>query len=134
MGFFAEFNTWLNAILATYIGNNTARVASTLEPAIVTLGTIYVMVWGYLELTGQIEEPFIAGVKRIITLAVILGCAINLWLYNSVIVDTFFNGPAQLAAVIVGADGAYSAVRQAMQKRERFDYAQEYLDHENAQR
>jgi kynurenine 3-monooxygenase len=30
---------------------------------------------------------------------------------------------------VVGADGAYSAVRAAMQKHERFDYAQEYLSH-----
>jgi kynurenine 3-monooxygenase len=36
----------------------------------------------------------------------------------------------QVAAdVIVGADGAYSAVRQAMQRREGFDYSQEYLGH-----
>jgi kynurenine 3-monooxygenase len=33
------------------------------------------------------------------------------------------------AEVVVGADGAFSAVRQAMQKRERFDYSQEYLAH-----
>jgi type IV secretion system protein VirB6 len=103
MGFFAEFNAWLNALLAGYIGGNTARIAGALEPAIVTLGIVYVMVWGYLELTGQIEEPFIAGVKRIITLAVILGCALQLWLYNSLIVDTFFNAPTQLGAVIVGS-------------------------------
>ena len=103
MGFFAEFSAWLNTLLAGYIGDNTARIAGALEPAIVTLGVVYVMVWGYLELTGQIEEPFIGGVKRIITLAVILGCALQLWLYNSLIVDTFFNAPAQLAAVVVGA-------------------------------
>jgi kynurenine 3-monooxygenase len=30
---------------------------------------------------------------------------------------------------VVGADGAYSAVRSAMQRRERFDYSQEYLGH-----
>jgi type IV secretion system protein VirB6 len=42
-------------------------------------------------------------VKRIITLAVILGCALQLWLYNSVIVDTFFNAPSQVGAVVVGA-------------------------------
>lgn len=30
---------------------------------------------------------------------------------------------------VVGADGAYSAVRAEMQKRERFDYSQEYLTH-----
>ncbi|MFO0843454.1 MAG: NAD(P)/FAD-dependent oxidoreductase [Gemmataceae bacterium] len=39
-------------------------------------------------------------------------------------------GVKQVAAsVIVGADGAHSAVRQAMQRRERFDYSQEYLGH-----
>ena len=38
MGFFAEFNAWLNALLAGYIGDNTARIAGALEPAVVTLG------------------------------------------------------------------------------------------------
>ncbi len=61
MGFFASFWTWLNTQLGTYIGDNTARVASVLEPAIVTLATLYVMVWGYLQLTGSVEEPFVSG-------------------------------------------------------------------------
>jgi type IV secretion system protein VirB6 len=112
MGFFAEFNAWLNALLTGYISDNTARIAGALEPAVVTLGVIYVMVWGYLQLTGQIEEPFIAGVKRIVMLAVILGCAINLWLYNSLLVDTFFNAPAQLAAVVIGAYDPVTIVDQ----------------------
>ena len=114
MGFFAEFNAWLNAILAGYIADHTARIAGALEPAIVTLGVLYVMVWGYLELTGRIEEPFIGGVKRIVTLAVILGCALHLWLYNSVIVDTFFNAPAQLGAVVVGTFDPVSVVDQIL--------------------
>ncbi|MEY2715102.1 MAG: hypothetical protein RIT24_1445 [Planctomycetota bacterium] len=33
------------------------------------------------------------------------------------------------ADLVVGADGAYSAVRGAMQKTERFDYSQEFLGH-----
>ena len=33
------------------------------------------------------------------------------------------------AAVVVGSDGAYSAVRAAMQRQERFDYRQDYLSH-----
>src|SRR5215472_2691747 len=103
MGFFAEFSAWLNGLLTGYIADNTALVARTLEPLTVTLGILYVMVWGYLQLTGQIEEPFIHGVKRIITLAVILGCALSLWLYNEVIVDTFFNAPSELGAVLIGA-------------------------------
>jgi type IV secretion system protein VirB6 len=103
MGFFQTFWTWLNATLAGYIGNNTARVASALEPAVVTLATVYLMVWGYMHLTGRIDEAFAAGLKRIVVLAVVLGVALQLWLYNSVIVDTFYVAPAQLAAAVVGS-------------------------------
>ena len=33
MGFFAEFNTWLNGMLAQYIASNTAAIARILEPS-----------------------------------------------------------------------------------------------------
>jgi type IV secretion system protein VirB6 len=110
MGFFAEFSAWLNGILATYIGDNTARIAGALQPAIVTLGVLYVMVWGYLQLMGQIQEPFVAGLKRIVMLAVILGAALHLWLYNSVIVDTFFEAPGALAAAVIGSPDSVTIV------------------------
>ena len=102
MGFFQTFWTWLNGQLASYIGANTARVAAALEPTIVTLATVYVMVWGYLHLTGRLEEPFVQGLKRLIALAIILGAALHLWLYNTVVVNTFYQAPAQLAAAVVG--------------------------------
>ncbi len=104
MGFFGNFWTWLNGQLLTYIGANTARLAAALEPAVVTLGTVYVMVWGYLHLTGKIDEPLVTGLKRIIMLAVVFGVGLRLWLYNTLIVDTFYNAPAQLAAAVIGAN------------------------------
>jgi len=103
MGFFATFWSWLNGQLAAYIGDNTSRLAGALEPAVLTLATIYVMAWGYLHLTGKITEPFEAGLKRIAMIALILGVGLRLWLYNTVIVDTFYNAPSQLAAAMVGA-------------------------------
>jgi len=103
MGFFAEFNTWLNGILARYIADNTAAIARILEPAIVTLGVSYVVIWGYLQLIGKIEQPFAEGVKRLLTLALILGLSLHLWLYNEVIVDTFFDAPTTLAGGIIAA-------------------------------
>jgi type IV secretion system protein VirB6 len=112
MGFFAEFNAWLNAILSTYIATNTARIAATLEPAIVTLATLYVMGWGYLQLTGQVEEPLLAGLKRIAMLAIVFGVGLHLWLYNAVVVDTFFNAPTQLAAAVIGAYNPVNIVDQ----------------------
>ncbi len=110
MGFFGTFWSWLNTQLDGYIGANTALVAQTLEPAVVILATVYVMVWGYLQLTGRIEVPMAEGLRRLVTLAVILGSAVHLWLYNSVIVDTFYRAPAQLAAAIVGASDPVSTL------------------------
>ncbi|HVW69142.1 MAG TPA: type IV secretion system protein [Steroidobacteraceae bacterium] len=103
MGFFETFWTWLNGQLTAYIGSATAQVASTLEPAIVTFATVYVMFWGYLHLTGRIDEPLVTGLKRFVTLAVVLGVGLHLWLYNTVIVDTFYKAPAQLTGAVVGA-------------------------------
>jgi len=103
MDFFQTFWTWLNGELASYVGQNTARVASILEPAVVTLGTVYVMIWGYLQLMGRIEEPFAIGIKRIVTLAVVFGVGLHLWLYNTLLVDTFYDAPTEFAAAVVGA-------------------------------
>jgi type IV secretion system protein VirB6 len=110
MGVFASFWSWLNSQLADYIGANTARVAAALEPAVVTAATLYVMAWGYLHLTGRIAEPFTEGLKRLVTVAVVLGVAVHLWLYNTLLVDTFYRAPAQLAAAVVGADEPVAVV------------------------
>lgn len=103
MGFFETFWTWLEGQLAAYIGANTALIAAALEPTIVTLATVYVMVWGYLHLSGRIDEPLVTGLRRLVMLAVVLGGSLHLWLYNTVIVDTFYRAPAQLASAVVGA-------------------------------
>ncbi|MDB6042577.1 MAG: TrbL/VirB6 plasmid conjugal transfer protein [Gammaproteobacteria bacterium] len=110
MGFFAEFSAWLNGLLSAYIGDTTGKLAAALEPAVVTLGTLYVMIWGFLHLTGKIEEPVLEGLKRIAILALVFGVGINLWHYNDVIVATFFQAPGQLAAVVIGADDSVTVV------------------------
>jgi type IV secretion system protein VirB6 len=102
-GFFAEFSAWLNTLLANYIFAYTRVVAETLEPAIVTLGVIYLLIWGVLQITGQIEQPLLAALKRFAMLALIFGVGLQQWLYHEVIVETFFTAPARLAGAIVGA-------------------------------
>jgi len=103
MGFFATFWTWLNGALSSYIGATTARVAMLLEPALIALGTVYVTGWGYLLLSGRIREPLGDGLRRIAILALVLGVGVHLWLYNTLIVDTFYRAPSQFAAQIIGA-------------------------------
>ena len=55
-----------------------------------------------------------AGVKRIVLLAIIFGVALRLWLYNTLIVDTVFNAPAQLAAAVIGAYDSVSIIDQIL--------------------
>jgi type IV secretion system protein VirB6 len=110
MGFFATFWSWLNAQLSAYIGDNTEHLANLLEPVVITLGVIYVMGWGCLQLTGKIDEPVLAGLKRIGLLALVFGVGLRLWLYNTVIVETFYSAPAQLGTAMVGASDPVGAI------------------------
>jgi type IV secretion system protein VirB6 len=103
MGFFAEFDTWLRQLLDQYIDQNTQAIAQAIEPLVLALATLYIMIWAYLQMTGRIEEPVTAGLKRMATIAAIFAITVHLWLYDSVIVQTFFEAPRQLAAVIIGA-------------------------------
>ncbi|MDQ0044316.1 type IV secretion system protein [Variovorax boronicumulans] len=108
--FFQQFWIWLNDQLTEYLAAKTATVAGSIEPAVVTLATIYVMLWGFLSLTGRVQEPIWEGVKRILFIAIVLGCGLRLWLYSGVIVDTFFNAPIQLAAKITGASNPVAVI------------------------
>ena len=103
MGFFQELTIWLNHVLIDYVSANAVRVATLLEPMIVSMGVLYVIVWGYMQLTGKVQEQLVTGIKRIFVLVVIFGAAINLWFYNEIIVDTFFRVPNELAARIVNS-------------------------------
>jgi type IV secretion system protein VirB6 len=108
--FFQQFWNWLNSQVTAYVAVQTAAIAAAIEPAVVTLATIYVMMWGFLCMTGRIQEPIWEGVKRIIFVALILGAGLRMWSYNDIIVDTFFNAPSQLAAVIANASSPVTVI------------------------
>ena len=75
MGFFETFLTWLNTQLVQSLAQNLSRVAVAIEPAAITLAIVYVMVWGYLHLSGRIEEPLLDGARRIFILVVVFMAA-----------------------------------------------------------
>jgi type IV secretion system protein VirB6 len=112
MGFFAEFSVWLDALLATFISSNTSMIADAIEPAVMALAAVYIIGWGALQATGQLEEPLLEGLKRIARVALVIGIGLRLWLYNALIVDTFFDAPGQLAAVLIGAPDSVTIVDQ----------------------
>ncbi len=110
MGIFAQFFTWLNASLLAFVFSQIGAVAAALTPAVVTLATIYVMFWGYLQLTGKIQEPILEGAKRIFVIAGILIFTIQLAANVGPITSVFFNSPQALAATITGSPQPVAAV------------------------
>lgn len=74
------------------------------------IASIYIMVWGLLSLQGSIQEPLWTGLKRILLVGILLGCALHLWMFNAVIVDTFFKAPDELSAAIVGSHSTVNMI------------------------
>jgi type IV secretion system protein VirB6 len=107
---FQTFWSWLSARLASYISVHAASTAAALEPAAVTAAVVYVMIWGYLHLRGKIDEPVVTAAVRLATIVAVFGVGLRLWLYHSVIVDTFFSAPSALAANLVGASDPVATV------------------------
>jgi len=103
MGFFEEVNAWLTGLLEDFIFQYTHKMAALLAPAITAVGILYVLIWGFLQLSGRIQEPVLEGLKRIAILGIVLGISLDLWLYDTVIVEIFFRAPALLAGQLLGA-------------------------------
>jgi len=110
MGFFLNFWTFLQKNVLGVIGTVTENIANSIEPAAVTFGTMYVMIWGYLHLRGAIEEPIKDGATRIFKMAVIFAVAIDLWEYNEVFIDFFVSTPDALSNAILGGNEALTTV------------------------
>ena len=102
MNFFTQYFAGLQALLLNYVSNQVGVVAAAITPIFVAFGTMYVMFWGWLHLTGKIEEPVFEGAKRIVTVGVLFSIGLQMWTLHSVLVLAFLQGPQALATAILG--------------------------------
>jgi type IV secretion system protein VirB6 len=102
MNFFTQYFAGLQALLLNYVSNQVGVVAAAITPIFVAFGTMYVMFWGWLHLTGKIEEPVLEGAKRIVTVGVLFSIGLQMWTLHSVLVLAFLQGPQALATAILG--------------------------------
>ena len=98
-----SFFTWLTGQVNNFISGQVANVSTLLEPAVITLASVYVMMWGYLQLTGKIEEPLLEGGRRILVLGVILVLVFKISQNIAPLLDIFVQSPQTFAAGILGA-------------------------------
>ena len=97
------FFTWLTGQVNNFIATQVGTVSTLLEPAVITLASVYVMMWGYLQLTGKIEEPVLEGGRRILILGVILVLAFKISQNIAPLLDVFVQSPQAVAAGMLGA-------------------------------
>lgn len=93
----------VDTIAQSYISANVAVVAAAITPAVVSLLSLYVILWGIASLRGQIQEPITDAAARILKIALVLGIALQLGHYSALIIDTFFSSPERLARMLTGA-------------------------------
>jgi type IV secretion system protein VirB6 len=98
-----SFFTWLTGQVNNFIATQVGTVSTLLEPAVITLASVYVMMWGYLQLTGKIEEPVLEGGRRILILGVILVLTFKISQNIAPLLDVFVQSPQAVAAGMLGA-------------------------------
>jgi len=107
---FTQYLTYINNLTSSYVTTNTAIVANAIAPAVTALLSLYVILWGIASLRGLIQEPITEAATRFVKIALICSLALQLGHYNALIVDTFVNGPEDLARMLSGATDANSTV------------------------
>lgn len=107
---FGDYFAYITNLTQGYVTSNTVIVANAIAPAVTALLSLYVILWGISSLRGLIQEPITEAAARFVKIALICSLALQLGHYNELIVDTFVNGPEDLARMLAGATNPNSTV------------------------
>lgn len=103
---YTKYFEYINGLTQSYITSNVVIVAKAIEPAVVALLSLYLILWGISCLRGEAREPITEAATRFVKIALICSLALQLGHYNELLVDTFVNGPEDLARMLTGASDA----------------------------
>lgn len=92
-----------------FISDVTKLVAESIQPAVVTAMSIYVIFWGLAHIRGMVKEPILEFALRMAKMVAIFAIGVGMWKHNEYIVDTFVKSPGVLAAAIAGTGTAGEA-------------------------
>ncbi|MCB1965699.1 MAG: type IV secretion system protein [Candidatus Accumulibacter sp.] len=124
--FYSRMFTELSNALSTYVNDTATNIIGAITPVATTLVSIYVMLWGWSMMRGVISEPIMDGVGRIVRLALIVGVALQLGLYNGFIADMLWNSPDALASYVGGGNGTSNAAYLDTLMSRMYDFGDAY--------
>lgn len=110
MTFFQDYMVWMDWMLSTFLSAKVALVAAAIEPAAISMFSLYVIFMGYRAMTESVGPQLIMDwAIKLVVLGVVMLVSLRLALYSTVVIDTFVNGPNQLSAAIAGNRGTAAA-------------------------
>lgn len=124
--FYSRMFTELSNALSTYVNDTATNIIGAIKPVATTLVSIYVMLWGWSMMRGVISEPIMDGVGRIVRLALIVGVALQLGLYNGFLADMLWNSPDALASYVGGGNGTSNAAYLDTLMSRMYDFGDAY--------
>ena len=86
--------------LVNFVTEKTQAVSQLISPAVEGGAGIYILFQGYNHMAGHVEQPFQEFVRMTLKIVAVLGVALGVGNYNSLVVDFFQNSPVALAAAI----------------------------------
>jgi len=94
------FTSLTNPLLAS-ITTTSSRVAASITPTATILLMLYICLWSWALIRGQIQEPILDFVGRMVKFSFIYSIALLGVHYSTFIIDFFWKTPDAIASVII---------------------------------
>ncbi len=109
-----QFVGFVDGRLVNFVSTKAQAVMTTIEPTFVMCMGLYVVMMGFLYMTGKVEEPLMEFTKRVAKMAIVGTAALQMGQYNALVVETFQNSPQALATAFTGSGGDMAAQLNTM--------------------
>lgn len=107
---FTLVGTAVDQATATYVTDISTAVITAITPVVIAAVTLYIVVYGYLVITGRVQDPmrdmFIKGIK----IAFIVSIALTAGTYQADVVDIFTDFQNGMAGAIKNGDSSSATV------------------------
>lgn len=106
---FNNLFSYVDGLIVNYVYDSSTSVIEWFAPIFSSLMILWVVIYGYMLMYGQIQAPAKTFIFKIIQIGFIFTLGLTASFYNGIVVDFLMFAPNQLSSVISGATNSTSA-------------------------
>ncbi|MFJ3465758.1 type IV secretion system protein [Achromobacter spanius] len=103
--FYTDTFRHIDNATTNYVLNLSEVVIGSTFDALKQLLIVYVIIWGVAMASGNIQEPIMDALKRVLRMSVVIGIGANVATYNTEIANFLWTWPDALALKLAGTEG-----------------------------